>query len=115
MAKILKTDEGKIVKVDMDKDICLYQSPVNPPNTGTDYTRGTNLYAHKTRKGNWYYYTHNWSMWEREEDFIELVSRKNAISILQHKATLSGYSELDKHETEKAIEHFGEDIFEETA
>lgn len=115
MAKILKTDEGKIIDVKMQNDICLYGAPVNPPNTGTAYTRGVNLYAHKTRKGNWYYYVNHWSLWEQEEDEVNLISRNEAIEFLIHKATLSGHAEMDQRGMEQAREHFKQDIFEETA
>jgi hypothetical protein len=115
MALILLTEDGKRVEVDMGKDLCLFDAPHNPPNTGTTYTRGTDLYAHKTRKGNWYYYKYHWSMWQGEERNTHLVSREEAIEFLQAKAASSGWEELNKDEVQKAVEHFGENIFEEDA
>jgi hypothetical protein len=115
MAKILKTDSGKIIEINPDRDLYLYKAPVNPPNTGTQFTRGADLYAHKTRNGNWYYYLLTWSMWQGDSGGPELISRDEAISFLQDKATLTGWAELDEREIEKAVEHFGQNIFAETA
>jgi len=115
MALILLTGNGKRVEVVMDKDLCLYRSPVNPPNTGTTYTRGTHLYAHVTRKGNVFYYKHSWSMWQEEEDSLYLVSKEEAIEFLQAKAASSGWDSIDRSEAERIVEHFEENIFEEDA
>jgi hypothetical protein len=114
MARILITEDGKRVDISSN-NISLYVAPKNPPNTGTTYTRGTNLYVHKTRKGNWYYFTEYWSMWQGEEGGCHLVSREEAIDFLREKATVTGWGELSTSEIKEANEHFGEDIFEEDA
>jgi len=64
MVKILKTPDGKRVKINPPTDICLYESPENPPNTGTVYTRGSDLFAHRARSSTWYFYIVHWSMWQ---------------------------------------------------
>jgi len=115
MAHILLTDDGKRVSVNMSSDLCLFDSPRNPPNTGTTFTRGTDLYAHKTRKGNWYYYTYTWSMWQGESSYTHLLDKAEAIEFLQEKATLDGHGSLSDSEIARAVEHFGEDIFQENA
>jgi len=99
----------------MDKDLKLYSAPVNPPNTGLTYTRGTHLYAHVTRKGNVFYYKHSWSMWQGEESSTYLVSREEAIEFLQHKAASDGWDAIDMSEAKRIVEHFEENIFEEDA
>lgn len=113
--KILKTKEGKVVRIDHGTDICLYEAPVNPPNTGTKYTSGTDLYAHKTKNRNWCYYLYSWSMWQGCEERYELISKEEAIDYLISTAELSGWAELPDDYAEKAVTHFGYDIFEETA
>jgi hypothetical protein len=115
MAHILINDEGKRVEINMEKDLCLFDAPHNPPNTGTAFTRGTDLYAHKARSGSWYYYHYVWSMWQGENSYCHLVTRAEAIEFLQQKATLDGCGSLDKEDIRKAVEHFGEDIFSENA
>ena len=115
MAKyVLRTHNCKKVVIDVDKDIVLYHSPVNPPNTGTRYTRGTDLLAHIARSGNVYFYFNNWSMWEGDEDSFELVDKDTAEEFLIDKAGLSGWARLDEREIEK-VKKFGFDLMEETA
>jgi len=114
MIKILRAEEGKIVKIDTDVDLCLYKAPVNPPNTGTNYTRGRDLYVHTTKKGSVYFYVYEWSMWDRESDSIFLVSEKEARELLINKAGVMGWGELSEDEIETA-EKFFPGIFEETA
>jgi len=82
MNLILLTQDEKKVKVDTGSDIQLYSAPHNPPNTGTRYTSGTDLYFHRARSGNEYYYTHDWSMWQGSEDSFELISKEKAENIL---------------------------------
>lgn len=115
MAILLKTSDQKLVRIDPENDVYLYKAPVNPPNTGTRYTRGADLYAHKTGKGDWYYYLLTWSMWQGEESGTELLGRKEAIAFLQDKAGETGEAALSGEEIADAVEHFGWDIFQETA
>ena len=114
MKRVLITKEQKRVIVDIQTDSCLYKSPVNPPNTGTDYTRGTDLYAHRARSGNMYFYLRHWSLWQGEGSNLELISRDEAENFLLEKAGLSGFAAMEESEIEKAIE-LGFDLFEETA
>ncbi len=114
MDRVLITDDGKRVIVNTKTDVCLYETPCNPPNTGTDYTRGTDLYAHRARSGNMYFYLRHWSLWQGEGSNLELISRDEAENFLLEKAGLSGFAAMEESEVEKAIE-LGFDLFEETA
>jgi hypothetical protein len=111
---ILKTPEGKVVRVDTDRDEKLYRAPVNPPNTGDTYTRGTDLYRHVARSGRAYYYFIHWSMWQGEEPSIELASEQRAKEFLIEKAGVAGAAKLSDKEMKRAEELFP-GIFDETA
>ena len=111
---ILRTPEGKIVKVNTRTDEVLYEAPRNPPNTGTTYTRGTDLYRHVARSGKAYYYLCKWSMWQGEEISIELISEEEAKEFLIEKAGDAGWAKLTEEEMKRAEEIFL-GIFEETA
>jgi len=111
---ILMTPEGKKVKINMKEDMRLYDAPHNPPNTGTRYTSGTDLFAHKARSGNWYFYEYQWSMWQGTEPSINLVTEEEAKEFIVRKAGKAGHDELGRHERELA-ESIWPDIFEEDA
>lgn len=112
--KILKTPDGKKVVIDMTKDSCIYEAPMNPPNTGTRFTRGENLYAHKAQSGDTYFYIHEWSMWQGAVSSNRLVSKQYAEDFLIDKAGNIGDDELTDDDIKKA-EQFGFNLFEETA
>ena len=76
--------------------------------------RGTDLYAHRARSGNVYFYLHHWSLWQRESSWLELVDRHEALDFLLEKARLTNVAAMDEDEIEKAKE-FGFNILEETA
>lgn len=88
--QLLMTPEGKKIQVN-PSDLCLYTAPRNPPNTGTMYTQGTDLYMHKARSGKQYFYTYHWSMWQGSEDVYALVSEDEAKQFVLHRATEHGY------------------------
>jgi hypothetical protein len=111
---ILKTPEGKIVRVDTDRDEKLYEAPRDPPNTGAQYTRGTDLYRHVARSGRAYYYFLHWSMWQGDEPWLELISEEKAKSFLIDKAGATGWAKLSDEEMKRAEELFP-GIFDETA
>jgi len=111
---VLMTPEGKRVVVNREKDECIYASPQNPPNTGMTYTRGIDLYRHVSRKGNEYYYTYSWSMWQGEESSYQLISKDQAREFLLDRAGVSGWAALNEEEV-KRIKELGFDIFEEDA
>lgn len=110
---VLKTPENKIIIVDTNTDPQLYAAPVNPPNTGTTYTTGEDLYAHKAKSGNIYFYIYSWSMWQGAQPNCKLISKEGAIEFTTDKAGLIGVAELTESEAEKAKE-FGIDMFNET-
>lgn len=102
---VLVTREGKKVVLS-GSDECLYRSPRNPPNTGTKYTTGTDLYLHKARSGRVYFYLHIWSMWQGSEDRYEILDSEQAKQFLLKKAGGSGYDGLDPREMSRAEELF---------
>lgn len=112
--KVLRTQDGKKVVVDYSTDTKLYSAPVNPPNTGTTFTRGTDLLAHKARSGNIYFYTYSWSLWQSEQEEYQLISKKEAEDFLLDKLSKAYPEEMYEHEIETARE-FGFDLLEETA
>jgi hypothetical protein len=114
MTIVLKTPEGKRVVTDTSKDIRLYKAPRNPPNTGSKYTSGTDLYAHKARSGVFYYYSYTWSMWQGSEDTYRLMTAEEVKELLIDLAALAGHDRLDDDEIKIAEEHFP-GIFEEDA
>lgn len=115
MAKhVLRTKDDKKVVIDAEKDIRLYRAPVNPPNTGTRYTTGMDLFAHKAQSGNMYFYFYSWSLWAGAEDAFNLCSKATAEAFLTKKAGHAGWDALDEHEIKLATE-YGMDIMEETA
>jgi len=115
MAKhVLRTQDGKKVVIEAAKDAKVYNAPVNPPNTGTRYTTGTDLLAHKARSGNMYFYFYRWSMWEGAEESFELIDKAEAEEFLTEMAGLGEHAALTGREIETAKE-YGIDIMEETA
>ncbi len=114
MAKILRTPDGKIVRVQRDTDTVLYAAPRNPPNTGTAYTRGTDIYAHVARSGKAYFYAYRWTMWQGEENSYDLMDEQEVKDFLLDKAQLCGWAGL-KGEELQAIQRFFPNLFEETA
>ena len=94
---ILITDDGKKVKIDTSSDVKLYSSPHNPPNTGTRYTAGTDLYFNRARSGNEYFYTYDWSMWQGSEDSYNLISKDEAeVFLLSVWNSQYGYLEMEE-------------------
>ncbi|MFX0133042.1 MAG: hypothetical protein ACFFDN_05280 [Candidatus Hodarchaeota archaeon] len=114
MKAVLMTPESKRVVIDTKTDPCLYSSPQNPPNTGTTYTRGTDLYYHKSRAGNEYFYFKHWSMWQGEEGSIQLITKDKAEDFLLEKAGNSGWDSLNESDFEN-LKEFGFNLLEETA
>jgi hypothetical protein len=115
MNELLRTPEGKKVRVSMSNDINLYEAPKNPPNTGTAFTSGSDLYAHKARSGKWYFYLHKWSMWQGTDNTLTLISEDEAQERILEWATCGNdriSSSVDMEECEKL---WGESFFEEDA
>lgn len=115
MPIVLKTPEGKKVVVDISHDNCLYESPHNPPNTGSSYTRGTDLYAHKARSGTMYYYSYSWSMWQGEEAGYQLMTPDEMREALIDAAGYSGPGRMSDGEKEDIEQNYFPGIFDEDA
>ena len=112
METILRTPEGKKIVIRPREDVCLHDAPHNPPNTGTRYISGTDLYAHKARSGKIYFYTYSWSMWQGSQDNYQLLTDEEAREFILHKAEGTGYEGLNDHDL--AEEYFPH-IFDEDA
>jgi len=111
---VLKTPDGKKVVVNRQTDECLFKAARNPPNTGTAYTTGEDLYRHVSRKGNVYYYTFSWSMWAGSTDSYELITEEQAKLFLLNHMIRGGRNILDEDEQKRAEELFP-GIFDEDA
>ena len=114
MSIVLKTPDGKKVVVDISHDECLYSSPHNPPNTGTRYTAGTDLYAHRARSGTTYYYSPFWSMWQGTEAEFNLLTSDEMKELLVNHASDAGPGSMSTNEIATAEKHFP-GIFDEDA
>jgi len=106
MITILRTPEGKKVVINPREDERLYDAPRNPPNTGTAYTSGTDLYRHVARSGNAYYYTYSWSMWQGSEASYELIDEDEVKEFLLDKAQCTGVGRISGAEWNRAEELF---------
>jgi hypothetical protein len=111
---VLKTPENKKVCINLKTDEKLYEAARNPPNTGTAYTEGTDLYRHVARSGKAYYYTYFWSMWKGVADNVQLRTEEEAKEFLVEHAGLSGWVALSPEEEKRAKEIFP-NIFDEDA
>jgi hypothetical protein len=114
MSVVLMTPEQKKVVVNLSADECLYESPRNLPTTGSPFSSGVDLYAHKAQSGAIYYYTCAWSMMEGSKPEINLLSEKAAKKFLIERAGLAGYEYLIYKKSEKFEKYFP-GIFEEDA
>ena len=114
MKKIIKLEDGTCWIANTKTDETLYCAPFNPPNTGQTYTRGTDLYAHQTKKHGVQFYFLDWSMWQGEEEHITPVTREEAIDFL--KEQVGDYWGFPKDDTIKMLqEKYDIDLMEETA
>jgi len=114
MNGILRTPDNKKVVVDTERDENLYHAPRNPSNTGTRFTSGSDLYYHKARSGNGYFYTYHWSMWRGECSYLTLLSNETAKEILLEKNNGNDYNGLEE-EVIKRAEGLFPGIFDEDA
>jgi hypothetical protein len=112
---VLRTPENKKIVINTKTDEKLYDAPVNPPNTGTRYTAGTDLYRHVARSGNVYYYTHSWSMWQGTPSEYKLVTEEEAKQFLLHIAGISNEWVYLSNTEEKRAKELFPDIFDEDA
>lgn len=114
MPIVLKTPEGKKVVVNRSHDEKVYEAPHNPPNTGTKYISGTDLYVHEAGSGKRYYYSYYWSLLQGEEPEYTLLTEKEVKEILIAHAGKEGYGGLKDCDVETAECYFP-DIFDEDA
>ena len=115
MSIVLKTPEGKKVVVSLKDDNCLYEAPRNPPNTGTRYTSGVDLYAHKARSGKTYFYSYSWSMWQGTEAEFSLMADEEMREALIDHAGEAGHGRMSDSEREDIEQNYFPGIFDEDA
>ncbi|MCW3994942.1 MAG: hypothetical protein NWE98_02180 [Candidatus Bathyarchaeota archaeon] len=106
--------ENKKVCITPKTDERLYAAPVNPPNTGTTYTSGVDLFRHVTRNRNVYYYLYEWSLWQGVENRYRLITEQEAKDFLLRALGWTGWAALDEQELKRVQELFP-DLFEEDA
>lgn len=109
-----QTHDGKRVVCDTETDTQLFDAPNNPPNTGSRYTRGTDVYAHKAKSGAVYFYAYHWSMWQGEESSAELWTAEQVEEFFTSRMTGDDHARPSNREIEQLAE-FGIDLYEETA
>jgi len=74
-----------------------------PPNTGTTYTRGTDLKLHVTQKGTRVFYLQRWSMWQGESGSIELISEDQAKKFFTKKLSATGWDYPSEFEIQEGL------------
>lgn len=114
MSKHIFSDNGKRIVCDTSIDDQIYDAPHNPPNTGTRYTRGTDIYAHKAKSGAVYFYARHWSMWQGEEERVELMGADEVRDFFD--ARMNGdYHARPSDEEIAKLSEYGIELFDETA
>lgn len=111
---IFTSHDGKRVVCDTDTDVQIYDAPHNPPNTGTRYTRGSDLYAHKAKSGQVYFYARHWSMWQNEEETVNLLTPDEVREFFAERMNGDFHGRPADSEI-AALADYGIDLFEETA
>lgn len=109
-----QTPDGKRVVCDSDDDVLVYDAPNNPPNTGTRYTRGTDIYAHTAKSGNHYFYAYSWSMWQGEESTADLWTKEQVEEFIIDRMSGPSESRPTAFELEQLAE-YGVNVLDETA
>lgn len=115
MKRVLITKENKRVIIDTKNDHLIYETPVNPPNTGLAYTRGDDLYIHRTTNGNMVYYLYHWSLWQGEGESVEIITPEEAESFLIERLGKSGWGGLSEEEAKRIEKLTGLSLLTETA
>jgi len=112
MRKVFFEPDGTTWIANTKKDEVLYESPVNPPNTGTEYTRGTDLYIHKTKSHGDKFFFYHWSMWQGEEENIVSITKERAQEFLF--SVMGDYWDFPSDADKEFLAKYGF-TFEETA
>ncbi|MGC2598795.1 MAG: hypothetical protein WA395_11775 [Nitrososphaeraceae archaeon] len=81
--RVFRLANNTKIVVDIKKDVCLYNAPENPTNTGSTYVSGTDLYVHPTKNNDNQSYKYNWSKWQGSESTYELVRKEEAERFLE--------------------------------
>jgi len=105
MKAVFRINEKRAI-VNTDTDICLYcaKRGLEP-----SHREGTDIYLHITVNGEKIYYLYNWSLYQNVEDYIELISEREAREKLeQHVPQMT-------EETIENIKKYISDFMTETA
>lgn len=113
MKKIVKYDDGTTTVLNTQDDDELYNAPLNPPNTGSTYTSGTDLQVHKTKKHGDQFYLKHWSMWQGVETRLEPITKDEAIEFLRN--SVGDYWGFPSDKDLENLKAYGIDLMEETA
>lgn len=113
MTKVFRTEDGARYVVDIQKDTALYKAPENPPNTGSRYTSGIDLYVHETAHHGPQFYKYHWSMWQGSEDYYVPVSKEEATQFLEDMT--GDYNDFPDADDVELCAKFGIKLLEETA
>lgn len=111
--KVIREPDGTRWIADPNKDVELYHAPRNPPNTGTTYTSGIDLHVHRTRSHGLRYYLYHWSMWQGTEDWIEPITKNEALKFAEDMA--GDYWGFPSEDDVELLKEYGLDIMVETA
>lgn len=103
MTRVLLTDDGKKVVIDVNSDPCIYEA------SRGNATRGIDLHVHKAQSGKVFFYFYRWSQWENEDTDVDLCTKEYAEEFL-----INHSGNITEHEIETAKE-YGIDLMEETA
>lgn len=110
MRKIFYVD-GKKAVVDTKLDEKIYSAPANPPNTGTRYTNGTDIYFHVCKDGREVFYAYDWTMWQGTEEVWRVIDRAEVEAYIIDQ--IGGqYTDPSERELTK-LEELGFNFFEE--
>jgi hypothetical protein len=110
MKRVVRTDKGTVI-LDTATDVVLYATPCKDKDPR--FVRGTDMYVHRSKAGNIYYYLQDWAQWHAEEGPIRVVTQEEAIKFLQDRVG-DGSGFPDERQM-KLLEEYGlGGIFEET-
>jgi len=101
--RVLKSDDGKKIVIDVNKDPCIYED------SRYNATRGLDLHAHKAESGKIFFYFYRWSQWENENTDVELCTKEYAEEFLINRSGNITEDEI------KVAKEYGIDLLEETA
>lgn len=113
MATYLEISKDKRILI-LDTNPCLYSMSDELEKAKPLYPIGKNLYFHKSRNENEYFYFHIWSMEKGFKRTNQLCSWTEAQSFLQEKLCYDDCSKSEDRQAESLEKDYGFDLMEET-